>query len=99
MTFHFSKHWKWYKTIIIRKLVQKNRLQIILSVVFILVAITGYIAWIINLSGGSDILRKLFIEIQDKIAILLFVILTLHLTTRLKWHITTLNKLINKHSK
>lgn len=99
MTFHFSTHWKWYKTIIIRKLVQKNRLQIILSVVFFLVAITGYIAWIIYLSGVSDISRKFFIEIHDKIAILLFVILTLHLTTRLKWYITTLNKLKNKHSK
>jgi ferredoxin len=98
MTLHFFIHWKWYKTIIIRKLAQINRLQIILSIVFILVAITGYIPWIINLSGGSDIVRKSFIEIHDKIAILLFVLLTLHLTTRLKWYITTLDKLKNKHS-
>jgi ferredoxin len=98
MTFHFSTHWKWYKTIIVKKPLQKNKLQIILSVVFILVAITGYIAWIINLSGGSDISRKFFIEIHDKIVILLFVILTLHLTTRLKWYITTIDKLKSKHS-
>jgi ferredoxin len=98
MTFHFFIHWKWYTTIINKKLASRNKLQIILSIIFILVAITGYIPWIINLSGGSDIARKSFIEIHDKIAILLFVLLTLHLTTRLKWYITTLDKLKNKHS-
>lgn len=98
MTFHISIHWKWYKTIIIRKLAQRNRLQLILSIVFILVAITGFIPWIINFSGGSDIARKSFIEIHDKIAILLFILLTLHMTTRLKWFVTTLDRLRNKHS-
>lgn len=98
MIYHFFMHWKWYKTIIIKRLSVKNRLQIILSLVFILVAITGYIPWIINLSGGSEIARKFFIEIHDKITILLFGLLTLHLTNRLKWYIYTLDKLINKHS-
>jgi len=98
MTYHFFMHWKWYKTLLIKKLASRNKLQMILSIVFILVAITGYIPWIINLSGGSDITRKSFIEIHDKIAILLFVLLTLHLATRLKWYITTLYKLKNKHS-
>ncbi len=98
VTYHFFLHWKWYKTIIIKKLAARNKLQIILSIVFILVAITGYIPWIINLSGGSEIVRKFFIEIHDKIAILLFVLLTIHLTNRLKWYITTLDRLKNKHS-
>jgi ferredoxin len=98
MTYHFFMHWKWYKTIIIKKLSSRNKLQIILSVVFILVAITGYIPWIINLSGGSDISRKFFIEIHDKIAILLFLLLTIHMTNKLKWFVTTLDKLRNKHS-
>jgi ferredoxin len=98
LTYHFFMHWKWYKTIIFKKLSSRNKLQMILSIIFILVAITGFIPWIINLSGGSDILRKFFIEIHDKIAILLFVLLTLHMTSRLKWYITTLYKLNNKHS-
>jgi hypothetical protein len=97
MVYHFFTHWKWYKTIIIKKLAARNKLQVVLSIVFILVAITGYIPWIINLSGGSDIARKFFIEIHDKITILLFVLLTLHLTNKLKWYITTLDRLKNKH--
>jgi ferredoxin len=98
MTYHFFMHLKWYKTIMIKKLVARNRLQIILSIIFILVAITGYIPWIINLSGGSEIARKFVIEIHDKIAIFLFLLLTIHLTTRIKWYINTLYKLNNKHS-
>jgi 2-oxoglutarate ferredoxin oxidoreductase subunit delta len=93
MTYHFFMHWKWYKTIIIKKLSSRNKLQMILSIIFILVAITGFIPWIINLSGGSDISRKFCIEIHDKIAILLFVLLTVHMTNRLKWYVTTLDKL------
>jgi ferredoxin len=98
MIYHICIHLKWYKTIISKKLFTRNRLQIILSIIFILVAITGYIPWIINLSGGSEIARKFIIEIHDKIAILLFALLTIHLTTRLKWYINTLDKLKNEHS-
>ena len=98
MTYHIFIHLKWYKTIIIKKLFLRNKLQIILSIVFILAVITGYIPWIINLSGGSDIVRKSFIEIHDKITIFLFVLLTIHLTDRIGWYLTTLHKLSNKHS-
>jgi ferredoxin len=98
MTYHFFMHWKWYKTIIIKKLASRNKLQMILSIVFILTAVTGYIPWIINLSGGSDISRNFIIEIHDKITILLFVLLTIHITRRLKWFVATLDKLKNKHN-
>jgi ferredoxin len=98
ITHHIFKHLKWYKTIINKNLFSRHRLQIILSIVFILVVITGYIPWIINLSGGPDIARKTFIEIHDKITILLFVLLTIHLINRLGWYITTLDKLKNKQS-
>jgi len=98
MTYHFFLHWKWYKTIIVKILAAKNKLQVTLSIVFILVAITGYIPWIMDLSGGSEIVRKSFIEIHDKITIQLFVLLTIHLTDRLKWYITTLDRLKKKHS-
>jgi ferredoxin len=98
LTYHFFMHWRWYKTIIFKKLSSRNKLQMILSIIFILVAITGFIPWIINLSGGSDISRKFIIEIHDKIAILLFILLTIHMTSRLKWYFTTLDKLRNKQS-
>lgn len=98
MTYHILIHLNWYKTIIIKKLFARNRLQITLSIVFILTVVTGYIPWIINLSGGSEIARKSIIEIHDKITILLFVLLTIHFKDRIKWHFSTLDKLNNTHS-
>lgn len=92
MTYHFITHWKWYKMIIVKKLASRNRLQIILTIVFILVAITGYVPWIVNISGGSDIARKFFIEIHDKITILLFALLSIHLSKKLRWYITVLER-------
>jgi 2-oxoglutarate ferredoxin oxidoreductase subunit delta len=80
--YHFIQHWKWYKTIIVKKLASGNKLQIVLTIVFILAAITGYIPWIINLTGGPETARKFLIEIHDKIAILLFVCLIMHLSRR-----------------
>lgn len=97
-TCHFILHWKWYKMILIKKLAGKNKQQIILSIVFILVAVTGYIPWILDLSAGSEILRKSLIEIHDKLALLLFVLLAIHMTNRLKWYITSFNRLNKKHS-
>jgi ferredoxin len=99
VSYHFILHWKWYKTIITRKLAARNKLQIILTIVFILVAITGYIPWLIDLTQGSEITRNLFIEIHDKLTILLFVFLSIHVIKRLKWFRTTLDRLINKTGK
>jgi ferredoxin len=90
VTYHFIQHWKWYKTIIIKRLASRNKLQIVLTIVFILAAITGYIPWIINLTGGSETARKFLIEIHDKITLLLFGCLALHLKNRIKWYINAL---------
>jgi hypothetical protein len=80
--YHFIRHRKWYKTIIVKKLASANKLQIILTIIFILAAITGYIPWIINLTGGPETARKFLIEIHDKITILLFVCLIMHISRR-----------------
>ncbi len=98
MIFHISLHWKWYKVVIRKKLVAKNRQVLTLSVVFILVAITGLIPWFIDLMKGDLMLRKTFIEIHDKLAIILSVYLILHVIKRLKWFITTFNKLVSTHN-
>jgi len=98
VSFHFFLHWKWYKTVINKKLLSRNKLQILLLIVFILVAITGYIPWIISLISGPEIIRNFFIEMHDKLAILLFVFLTIHVTSRLKWYIISFDRLKNKHS-
>ena len=93
MVFHIILHWKWYKTVVRKKkLVVKHQQAIILTIVFILVAITGYFSWFIKLSGGSDLSRRDFIEIHDKITWVLLGYLIFHVTKRFKWFFTTFEK-------
>ena len=96
MIYHVVLHWKWYKTVIKKRLISKNKQVITLSIIFILVAISGYIPWLIKLIGGETPMRKVFIEIHDKIALILTVFLLLHILKRMKWFIMTFNKLRNK---
>jgi len=91
--FHIILHWKWYKTIIKKRLFARNKQVITLWIVFILVAITGYISWLIKLTSDQKITHKVFLEIHDKLAIILFVYLVLHVAKRLKWFISTFEKL------
>lgn len=94
--FHCALHWKWYQNIIRKKLFSNNLQTVSLSVVFILVAITGYIPWIIHELKDNENLRKSFIEIHDKLAIILFIYMILHLIKRIKWFAGALRKLQNK---
>ena len=98
MIFHVYHHWKWYKGVILKKLITKNQQVLILSSLFVLVAITGLTPWFIDLLKGDEVLRKLFIEIHDKLAIILSVYLILHIIKRLRWFFTTFEKMTNKHS-
>jgi hypothetical protein len=93
MIYHIILHWKWYKAVITKNLIAKNKLIITLSIVFLLVAITGYLPWLIKLSGGNDSLRIVFIEIHDKIALIFLINLILHVSSRTRWFITTFDKL------
>lgn len=85
MIYHLYAHWKWYKGVIAKRLIRKNTQVILLSVLFLLVAVTGYIPWFVDLSGSTSILRMLFIEIHDKIALVLIIFLIVHIIRRLKW--------------
>lgn len=85
MIYHIYAHWKWYKGVVAKHLIGKNIQVIFLSALFLLVAVTGFVPWIIDLSGNSIILRIFFIEIHDKIALLLIVFLIIHIVRRLKW--------------
>jgi hypothetical protein len=89
MIYHTYVHRKWYKKVITKHLIVKNKQAIILSVLFLLDAVTGIIPWFIDLSGGSSITRKRFIEIHDKLALILIVFLVLHFVKRAKWFATT----------
>lgn len=96
--YHVFRHWKWYKTVILKKLINKNRQVLILSALFILVAITGFIPWLIELMKGNKLIRKDFIEIHDKLALVLSVYLILHILKKWKWLFITFQKMTNNHS-
>ncbi|MFA7359589.1 MAG: 4Fe-4S dicluster domain-containing protein [Candidatus Kapaibacterium sp.] len=93
MIYHTYVHWKWYKGVITKKLIHKNKQVIILSILFLLVAVTGLVPWIIDLSGSSSIFRMLFIEIHDKLTFVLIVFFVLHFIKRVKWYGTTYVKI------
>lgn len=101
MIYHLCHHWKWYKVVITRRLIKKNQQVLILSLLFVLVAITGVTPWFIDLLQGDELQRKVFIEIHDKLALILSVYLILHVVKRLKWFFTTFAPLlkINRYTK
>jgi len=98
MIFHFLLHWKWYKAIVTKRILHKNKEVITLTIVFTLVALTGFIPWVIDGLEGSQLMRKAFMEIHDKLAIVLSVYLILHVVKRLKWFSLAFGKITNKHS-
>lgn len=85
MIYHTTIHWKWYKGIIRKNLVGKNKQVIMLSILFLLVAVTGLVPWYIDLAGNTGTFRMVFIEIHDKLTLILIVLLFLHVTRRAKW--------------
>ncbi len=90
---HVFFHYNWYKTVITNKLFLKNKITIILTVIFIFAAVTGYVPWFIMLTDGLEITRKVFIEIHDKLAIILLVLLILHVVQKRKWFFSSLKNL------
>ncbi|MCX6269345.1 MAG: DUF4405 domain-containing protein [Bacteroidetes bacterium] len=64
MLYHFVIHWKWYKGVITKHLIGKNKSVIILSLFFIMVAFTGITSWIIDLLGNKSTIRMDFMEIH-----------------------------------
>jgi magnesium-transporting ATPase (P-type) len=93
MLYHIYAHWKWYKAVIIRHLIGKNIQLTILSILFLLVALTGLIPWFIDLSGSTSLLRMLFIELHDKFALVLIIFIILHLVKRTKWYMSAYKKI------
>lgn len=95
MIFHIIRHWKWFKTVIKKRLISKNKQAITLTLLFVLVAITGFFPWFIYLTKGDEMIRITFIEIHDKLAIILSIYFVLHVIKRLKWFFTAFEKLTN----
>lgn len=95
MIYHVYQHWKWYKVVVTKRLFAKNQQVLIFSFLFVVVAVTGLTPWFIDLLKGDEIQRKAFIEIHDKIAIILTIYLILHIIKRMKWFLTTYEKIKN----
>ncbi len=93
MVFHISMHWKWYKVVIQKNLIAKNKQTVTLTILFLLAVLTGYIPWLIHLCGGSEFTRKLFIEIHDKLTLFLFIYLVLHVIKRMKWFVNAYRRI------
>lgn len=93
MIYHLYAHLKWYKAVITKHLIRKNIQVITLTVLFLLVAISGLVPWFIDLTDNTNGLRLTFIEIHDKIALILVVYLVLHVMKRKKWFAGTYTRL------
>lgn len=90
--YHITTHWRWYMGVLKKRLFSKHQQVLVFSILFIITAITGIVPWIVDETGGSFMLRKGFIEIHDKIALLLAIYLTLHLVKRFKWYVNYLKQ-------
>ena len=90
LTYHIFLQRKWYGMIFAKNLWRKHIQAITLSLLLLLVAITGYIPWF---AGVSEATRNLLIEIHDKLAILLVVLLVWHVAKRIKWFLNAYSKL------
>jgi hypothetical protein len=88
VTVHIIQHWNRYKIMVRKKLYGRKKTAVILTMLFIAVAVTGYIPWVIDLAGGDAVTRKLFIEIHDKITLILFSCLIIHTIQKFRWFIT-----------
>ena len=94
MICHFCIHWKWYKGVIEKHLFSKNIQVFTLTIIFLLTALTGLTPWGIELSGSKNSWRFIFIEIHDKLTLVLIIYLILHLVKRSKWFKVTYFRLM-----
>lgn len=81
-TYHVIKHATWYRNVLSRKPVRDKRQTRALSVLFVLVALTGLTPWWLDFFGYSKDMRLILIELHDKLSILLTICLLLHVRKR-----------------
>ncbi len=84
---HVAQHWAWYKTVVRKKLWGRNRQVLTLTAIFVVVAFTGFVPWGIKICNGDGAIRKTFIEIHDKLALVLCIYLILHVVKRFRWYL------------
>ena len=79
---HLLRHGRWLRRIISRRSVGKHAQVAALTVVFVLAAALGFYAWGISMVPHAAGARHLFIEIHDKITLVLIVLLGMHVWKR-----------------
>ena len=75
--FHITTHWGWYKGIIKNGLGKKNKITVVLSVIFFLVSVTGII--LLGVDGANSYIGLL----HYKIGIVTIVLCIGHLLKRI----------------
>jgi len=90
---HLFWHYQWFKTMITKKLIARNRQVILFLLIFLFTAFTGYTAWFYAQFDDGEFQRKLFIEIHDKITLILLVFLVLHIVKRRNWFVNAYKRL------
>jgi len=93
IVYHILLHWKWYKNVLQKRLLTKNRQVLLLTIIFTIAFLTGFIPWLHQLTNVRDITRRFLLEIHDKNGIVLIVFLILHVSKRFKWFKDTYVKL------
>lgn len=75
--FHITTHWGWYKGIMKNGLGKKSKIIVVLSVVFLLVSVTGII--LLGVNGANSVIGLL----HYKIGIATIVLCVVHLLKRI----------------
>jgi hypothetical protein len=95
---HIVRHWTRYKTMVRKKLYGRNKTTVALTLLFVAVAVTGYIPWLIDLVGGHAAARKVFIEIHDKITLILCLYFVIHTAQKVRWFVVSYKTLSGPYS-
>jgi hypothetical protein len=90
---HVVHHWKWYTAVVRKRTYGKNKTATVLTILFVVTAVTGYIPWLVDWAAGSQAARKAFIEVHDKITWFLLVYFVLHAVQRFKWFLDALRRM------
>ncbi len=98
LSIHVSLHMNWLKAVLLKKLYKKpNRtIKITLWLLFLttVTALTGFYAWLI---APTVHVRHDYIEIHDKIGIILSILFILHIINHWRWIIHTFSDIRGKN--
>lgn len=92
ITYHIYIHARWYRGVFKHRLLRKHRMVIFLTLLTLVVSITGIAPWLIDIFEGNQLIRHITIEIHDKIAILFSVLILWHCIYRCRWYINVIRK-------